>query len=29
MKLSDKEAQGHKLFLQGKELICLHEYFEL
>lgn len=27
--LSSKEAQGHKLSLQGKELICLYEYFEL
>ena len=27
--LSSKEAQGHKLYIQGKELICLHEYFRL
>jgi hypothetical protein len=29
VKLSSKEAHGHKLSLQGKELICLHEHFEL
>ncbi|BBL76357.1 DUF6946 family protein [Methylomagnum ishizawai] len=29
LKLSSKEAQGHKLVLGGKELVCLHEYFEL
>lgn len=29
LKLSGKEAQGHKLSIQGRELICLYEYFEL
>ena len=29
LKLPSKEAHGHKLSLQGKELICLHENFEL
>ncbi len=29
LKLPNKEAQGHRLFLQGKGLICLYEYFEL
>jgi hypothetical protein len=29
LKLSSKEANGHRLSLQGKELICLHEYFEI
>jgi len=29
LKLSSKEAQGHKLVLQGKDLIFLHERFEL
>ena len=29
LKLSIKEVQGHKLVLQGKQLVCLHEYFEL
>ena len=29
VKLSSKEATGHKLSLQEKELICLHESFEL
>lgn len=25
----NKEVQGHELILQGKRLVCLHEYFEL
>ncbi len=29
LKLPSKEAHGHKLILQGKELICLHEAYEL
>lgn len=29
LKLSSKEVQGHELVLQGKRLVCLHEYFEL
>lgn len=29
MKLPNKEATAHKLFLNGRELVCLHEYFEL
>ncbi len=29
LKLSNKEAHGHKLTLQGKQLICLHETYEL
>jgi hypothetical protein len=29
LKLSSKEAQGHRLFLQGKQLVCLYEHFEL
>jgi hypothetical protein len=29
LKLSSKEAQGHKLVLQGKDLIFLHERYEL
>ena len=29
LKLSSKEADGHKLSLRGKELICLHESFDL
>ena len=29
MRLTTKEAQGHKLLLGGKELVCLHEHFEL
>ena len=27
--LSDKAVVGHKLSLKGKELFCLHEYFDL
>ena len=27
--LSGEEAHGHRLALQGKELICLHEHFDL
>lgn len=29
LKLPDKEAQGHRLSLRGKELICLYEIYEL
>jgi hypothetical protein len=29
LKLPSKEAHGHKLTLQGRELICLHEAYEL
>ena len=29
LKLSSKEAHGHKLVLQGRELVCLYEHYEL
>jgi len=29
LKLPHKEAQAHTVTLQGKELICIHEYFEI
>jgi len=29
LKLPSKKVQGHEISLQGKRLICLHEYFEL
>jgi len=29
LRLPSKEAHGHKLVLDGKELVCLHEQFEL
>jgi len=29
LRLSNKKVHGHKLTLKGKELICLHEYFDL
>ena len=29
LKLADKAVQGHKLSLEGKELICLYESFDL
>jgi hypothetical protein len=29
LKLSNNAVQGHKILLQGKELICLYEYFDL
>ncbi len=29
LSLSDKAVVGHKLSLEGKELFCLHEYFDL
>jgi hypothetical protein len=29
LELSIKNVQGHELLLQGKRLICLHEYFEI
>lgn len=29
IKLASRECLGHKLALQGKELICLYEHFEL
>lgn len=29
LQLPSKAVQGHELVLQGKRLVCLHEYFEL
>ncbi|WP_028585134.1 DUF6946 family protein [Desulfogranum mediterraneum] len=29
LQLATKEVQGHELMVQGKRLICLHEYFDL
>ena len=29
LKLPNTEVRGHELLLQGKRLICLHEYIEL
>lgn len=29
LRLPSKEAVGHKLDLKGRELVCLHEYFQL